>query len=176
VGPQTEVSVQKLPGQIHMPLGTFNASNLVGPARLETRSRDVQISEFTNSLEVSVDRGDIELRPSLPLSKLDAHTRAGNVVLALAPDAKFDLTASTHRGELNNLFGANVNIEESGHGGTMRGQNGGPPVQLHTDIGEITVRKAGADEPPFAQRSVQDFRGKGFKQFKTFKQLKRYDQ
>ena len=179
VGPQTEVSIQKLPGQIHMPLGTFNASNLVGPARLETRSRDVQISDFTNSLEVSVDRGDIELRPSIPLSKLDAHTRAGNIVLALAPDSKFDLTASTHRGELTNSFGGSINIEESGHGGTMRGSTGGPPVELHSDIGQVTVRKAGADEPPFIQRSVQDFRNRGFKQFKgpkQLKQLKPFDQ
>jgi DUF4097 and DUF4098 domain-containing protein YvlB len=177
VGPQTEVSIQKLPGQIHMPLGTFNASNLIGPARLETRSRDVQISDFTNSLEVSVDRGDIELRPSLPLSKLDAHTRAGNIVLALAPDAKFDLTATTNRGDVDaSEFGGTIQHQQTRHGGEMRGSNGGPPIELHCDTGQITVRKANPDEPPFAQRSVRDFRNKGFKQFKGPKQLKRFDQ
>jgi DUF4097 and DUF4098 domain-containing protein YvlB len=175
-GPQTEVSFQKLAGQIHMPLGTFNASNLEGPARLETRSRDVQISDFTNSLEVSVDRGDIELRPSLPLAKLDAHTRAGNIVLALPAEAKFDLTATTTRGDLNNEFGAPLTIDDSRHGGTMRGSNGGPTVNLQSNTGEITVRKATPGEPPFAPRRIPDFGAKGFKQFKGLKQLRRLDQ
>src|SRR5262249_23005446 len=109
VGPQTEVSLQKLPGQIHMPLGTFNASNLVGPARLATRSGDVQISEFTNSLDISVERGDIELRPSLPVAKIDARTRTGDVTLALPADSKLELNATTNLGEVNNDFGVSLN-------------------------------------------------------------------
>ena len=177
VGPQTEVSIQKLPGQIHMPLGTFNASNLVGPARLETRSRDVQIGEFTNSLEVSVDRGDIELRPSLPIAKLDAHTRAGNIVLALPPDAKFDLNGTTKRGDVDaSEFGGVIQHEQTRHGGEMHGSNGGPPIELHSDIGQITVRKAKPDEPPFAPRTIEGFRNKRFKEFKAPRQLKRIDQ
>ncbi len=166
VGPQTEVSIQKLSGQIHMPLGTFNASNLAGPARLETRSRDVQISEFTNTLEVSVDRGDIELRPSLPISRIEARTRTGDITLALPPGAKLDLTASTNLGQLTNDFDSSVRIDESGRGGTMRSSMGGPMVTLHTDRGEITVRKASPDEPPFAERRVRDFKAKRLKEFK----------
>ena len=176
VGPQTEVTLQKLPGLIRMPLGTFNASNLVGPARLETRSRDVQIGEFTNSMEVSVERGDIQLRPSLPVAKLDAHTRSGNITLALPADAKFDLTASTNHGQLSNEFGGSLRIEESARGGTMRGASGGPAVDIHTDRGEITVRQAMPDEPPFAPRSVREFKGRAFKQFKAPKQLKQFEQ
>jgi hypothetical protein len=42
------------------PLRNFN---LVGPAHVETRMRDVQISRFTNSLDATVDDGDVELRP-----------------------------------------------------------------------------------------------------------------
>jgi DUF4097 and DUF4098 domain-containing protein YvlB len=175
VGPQTEVNLQSLPGEIRMPLGTFNASNLVGPARLETRSRDVQIAEFTNTLEVSVDRGDIELRPSLPVAKLDAHTRAGNITLALPEDAKFDLTASTNRGQVANDFGGSIRVEETARGGVMRSSLGGPAVELHTDRGELAVRKALPGEPPFAPRSLPSF-GKGPKQRKAQKQLKRLEQ
>ncbi|MBV8845377.1 MAG: DUF4097 family beta strand repeat protein [Bryobacterales bacterium] len=176
-GPQTEVSFQKLTGQIRMPLGTFNASNLVGPARLETRSRDIQISDFTNTLEISVDRGDVELRPSLPVSKIDAHTRAGNIVLALPPEASFDLTATTNRGDVNAAdFGGVIRQEQNRRGGEMHGSNGGPPIELHSDMGQITVRKANPNEPPFAPRKIQDFRTKGLKQFKAPKELRRLDQ
>jgi DUF4097 and DUF4098 domain-containing protein YvlB len=175
VGPQTEVNLQSLPGQIRMPLGTFNASHLVGPARLETRSRDVQIGEFTNTLEVSVDRGDIELRPSLPVAKLDAHTRTGNITLALPEDAKFDLTASTNRGQVANDFGGSIRVEETARGGVMRSSLGGPAVEIHTDRGEVAVRKAGPDEPPFAPRSLPGL-GKGRKQLKPLPPLKRLEQ
>jgi DUF4097 and DUF4098 domain-containing protein YvlB len=176
-GPQTEVTLQQLPGQIRMPLGTFNASNLVGPARLETRSRDVQISDFTNTLEISVDRGDIELRPSLPIAKLDAHTRTGNIILALPPDAKFDLTGTTNRGDVDaSEFGGTIQHEQTRRGGEMHGSNGGPQIQLHADTGMITVRKANPNEPPFAPRRIQDFRGKGFKQMKRLKELRPLDQ
>lgn len=178
VGPQTEFAAAKVPGQIRMPLGNFNASNLVGPARLQTRSRDVQISDFTNSLEVSSQRGDIELRPgSLPLAKIDVRTHAGNITLALPPEAQFDLNASTGRGEVRNDFGSSINVEQSGRGATMRTSGGGPPVTAHTDLGEITVRKASPDEPPLLPRSEPRFGTKQGKRDKSPRRpLKRIEQ
>jgi hypothetical protein len=60
------------------PLGDFTASNLVGPAHLSTNSRDVQIADFTNSLEVSVDaRGDVAPRPDPPRRFRAAMSRDG---------------------------------------------------------------------------------------------------
>ena len=149
-GPQTELSIEKLPGQVRMGLGQFNASNLVGPVRLSTRSRDIEIGDFTNSLEISLDRGDIDLRPgSLPLAKMDVHTRSGDIQLSLPEAAKFDLTASTGRGEVTNDFGAPVRVErESRRGATLRGSTGGgPSVNVQTERGDVTIRKAGAEEP-----------------------------
>ncbi len=154
VGPQTDFFAEKIPGQVRMPLNEFTASNVVGPLRLTTRARDVQISDFTNSLEITTDRGDIELRPrSLPLGKMDVHARiSGDITLALPPAAKFDLTASTGMGEVDNSFGGSIKIEESGRGATMRGTNGGPALNLRTERGRMTVRVAAPDEPPLEPR------------------------
>jgi hypothetical protein len=52
---------------------------------------------------------------------------------------------------------------------------GGPAVELHTDRGEVAVRKAGPDEPPFAPRSLPGF-GKGRKQPQPPQPLKRLEQ
>jgi hypothetical protein len=155
VGPQTEFFAEKIPGQVRMPLNDFTGSNLVGPVRLTTRSRDVQLSDFTNSLEMNVDRGDIELRPgAMPLGKMDVHTRiSGDITLALPPAAKFDLTASTGMGEVDNSFGGSLRVEELGRGATMRGTNGGPALSLRTERGRMTVRTAAPDEPPLEPRS-----------------------
>jgi hypothetical protein len=134
-----------------MALGDFTANNLVGPGRLTTRSRDVHISDFTNSLQLSVERGDVELRPGkLPLAKMDVHVHFGDIEVSLPPAAKFDLTGITSRGETYTDFGAPLRTEHNGNGGAIRGSNGGPVVNLQTERGKMNVRKAGADDKPFA--------------------------
>ena len=149
-GPQTDFSAERVPGDVSMSLRNLNASNLVGPVHIQTRVRDIQISNFTNALDASTDNGDIELRPALPLSKIDTHTRSGNITLALPKDAKFALTATTGIGTITNEFGAPLSLEEGRRGATLRGSNGGPEVLAHTDRGQIVVRVASPDEPPFA--------------------------
>jgi len=101
VGPNAELRVERTPGEIHMDLGKFEATNLVGPVRLTSnRARDVEIEKFTQSLDVSLDHGDISLRPlETPLSKINAHTHNGQVELTLPEKAAFDLKAATSHGE-----------------------------------------------------------------------------
>jgi hypothetical protein len=149
-GQQTDLNIEKLPGQVRMALGDFTATNLVGPVRLTTRSRDVHISDFTNSLEVSVERGDVELRPGkLPVAKMDVHAHFGDVEVSLPSLAKFDLTGITARGETYTDFGAPLHTERNGNGGSIRGSSGGPVINLQTERGKMTVRKATADDKPF---------------------------
>ena len=146
---QTELNVEALPGAVRMPLGSFTASNLVGPVRLSSRSRDVQINDFTNSLEVSVNRGDLDLRPGrLPVARIDARTRSGDIALSLPPAARFDLTASTGRGEITNDFGSPLSVQSSGRGATLKGSTGGPVVSVDTGRGHVTVRRASPDDQP----------------------------
>jgi len=168
-GPQTEFTVERLPGELRGSLRNLNASNIVGPVHVQTRLRDVQISDFTNALDVTVENGDIDLRPALPLAKIDAHTRAGNITLALPKDAKFSLNASTGVGEIMNEFGAPLQLDESRRNATLHGSNGGPEVRVRTDRGQITVRESLPDEPPFAPREGPGDR----KQFRDLKGLKR---
>jgi DUF4097 and DUF4098 domain-containing protein YvlB len=150
-GHQTDLNIEKLPGQVRMALGDFTATNLVGPVRLITKSRDVRISEFTNSLELSVERGDIELRPGkMPLPKMDVHSRFGDVELLVPPAARFEMTAITARGETYTDFGAPLHTDRAGNGGSIRGSSGGPVINLHTERGRMTVRKSTPDDKPFA--------------------------
>jgi DUF4097 and DUF4098 domain-containing protein YvlB len=146
---QISVSCEKLPGQIHMGLGEFTADNLIGPIRLNARSRDIQLSNFAQALELTLDRGNVDLRPGKTLPKIEVHTRSGDLELALAEGSKFDLKASTDHGEVHNDFGAPLRVDESTHGATIVGGSGGPQLRLETGRGAVTVRKASADEVTF---------------------------
>jgi DUF4097 and DUF4098 domain-containing protein YvlB len=147
VGPNAELRVERTPGEIHMDLGKFDGTNLVGPIRLtSSRARDVEIEKFTQSLDLSLDHGDISLRPvETPLSKINAHTGNGQVDLTLPEKAAFDLKATTNHGEVSNDYGDVLKTvsEEHGHDrGSIQGTIGqGPTIVVETDRGSLTVRK-----------------------------------
>jgi len=148
---QTTLSAEKVPGQLHMNLGELTADNIVGPVRISGRSRDVQLSNFSQSLDLTLDRGDVELRPGKTLPKMEVHSRSGDIELALPPGAKFDLRASTARGDAENDYGDPLKVEQYGHGQTISGGTGGggPELRLDTGRGSISVRKATAEDVTF---------------------------
>lgn len=144
-GAHMELQFEKLPGQVHAATGSFTANNVVGPVRLSARARDVQLSDFTQSLELTLDRGDIELRPGgrTALAKMDVHTRSGDIDLALPPLAKFELHLATDRGEAHNEFGSPLVVAEDHRGSAITGTVGsGPQLHLQTGRGSVTVRKS----------------------------------
>lgn len=140
----TDLRVERLPGRISMDLAALTGKNLVGPVTLTSNSKDIRLEEFTQALQLDLERGDIELRPhDTPLSKIDVRCRnGGNIDLSLPPEAKFELTATTDKGEARNDYGSPVNVETEGRSARMRGSVGaGPSVQLTTGRGTVTVRK-----------------------------------
>jgi hypothetical protein len=81
--------------------------------------------------------------------------RSGDITLALLPGSKFDLRASTARGDAGNEYGEPLREEESGRGAIISGSSGGGPLmRLQTARGSLNVRKASAEdavpEPPTA--------------------------
>ena len=140
---QTDLTVAGVPGSITMDLREFNARNIIGPMRFVTRSRDIKIEEFTQSLELETQNGDIELRPvKVPLAKIDARCRSGNIELSLPESAKFDLRATTSRGEAQNDYGSPLQVETEGRLVSLKGTVGkGPSITMSTDRGRVTVKK-----------------------------------
>ena len=145
---RTELDMQRVPGEITLARGSLEARDVIGPMKVSTQSTDVTLNGFTDALDLSVDKGDIELRPGrLPLSKMAVHARSGNIELALPQKANFALSATTDHGEIENEFGDGLTAREQGHGARLEGAIGtGPNVNVATDRGTITVRKSTADE------------------------------
>ena len=144
----TELSVQAVPGHINMDLGEFNGTDLVGPIRLVGASRDIRIEQFTQSLDLENQRGDVELHPGrLPLPSIEARTGSGRIELVLPENATFLLDATAERGEAMNEFGSSIRQESDGKSATLKGKVGeGPTLHLTSTRGSITVRKEGSEQ------------------------------
>jgi DUF4097 and DUF4098 domain-containing protein YvlB len=141
----TDLRVAALPGEISMNLGDFTARDVVGPIHLVTRTKDVRIESFVNELDLETERGDIQLIPNrVPLSRIQARSRAGTIDLTIPPKAIFQLDASTARGDAVNDFGPPIQKATDGRSASLKGETGkGPTIHLTTERGGISVRKAG---------------------------------
>ena len=164
----TTITVQKVNGQITMDRGSFSAENIVGPSQLNTHATDVDMVGFTDALDVTVDKGDVNLKPAKgELARMAVRIRSGNIDLALPPSANFDLKASTEHGDIENDFGPPLKMESAGRGAKLVGAIGsGPNVILDTDRGSITIRKASpgdekATAPDHSSDSMADGEGEG---------------
>ena len=141
----TELHVQALPGRISMDLGQLSAANLVGPVRMVTGSRDVKLEQFTQSLDLETQRGDIELQPGkLPLPSIEARSGAGRIDLVILDKSAVDLQATAERGEVVNDYGPQLQKETEGRTATLKGKAGdGPTIRLTASRGSVSVRKEG---------------------------------
>jgi DUF4097 and DUF4098 domain-containing protein YvlB len=90
----------------------------------------------------------------MPLAKIDARTRSGRIDLALPESAKFELKATTNRGDLNNEYGAALKTEYENDrrheaGGSISGSIGqNSTITVTTDRGTVSVRKDAGGPPP----------------------------
>ena len=150
---QTEVQVERCPGELRISRGDIIAENVVGPIQISSRSKDIHLTDYTGPLQIAIDRGDIDLRPTrIPLPKMDVRTRSGEVDITLPEGAAFNLRATAHKGDIENEYGEPLRSESEGRTTVLHGKVGdGPEVVLTADRGTLTVRKSGvltAPDPP----------------------------
>jgi len=138
----TELHVEAVPGNISMDMGEFTANGLVGPVRFVTRSRDIKIGRFSQTMTVETEHGNIELDPGMPVPAIDARSGAGNIELTLPEKAAFHLEATAERGDATNDFGEQIQKESFGRSASLKGKVGdGPSIRLIASHGEVEVRK-----------------------------------
>jgi DUF4097 and DUF4098 domain-containing protein YvlB len=148
----TDFRVENIPGSIRMDLGDMKLDNVGGPVHFQTGSRDIVATDVTGELDLSVNRGDIQVtEDKLPLPKMDIHTRNGNITLSIPEKAAFDLEGRTSQGEVQNEYGSALETsmqEGSKHhsSSTIKGAGtissaDAPRILLTTERGTITVEK-----------------------------------
>ena len=144
---RTQLDARQIRGYIRLDRGSVEGKDLIGPVKLTAHSTDISLAGFSDSLDLTVDRGDIELRPERSaMGRIAVHTRSGDIDLAVPSAARFSLTANTGNGEIDNQFGDALKESSQGHGARLEGAVGsGPEVNLVTQHGSITLKKASGD-------------------------------
>jgi DUF4097 and DUF4098 domain-containing protein YvlB len=141
---RSDFRAEQIPGSVTLDLRDMKLDNVVGPVRFEGLTRDIQATDVTNSLELSVDRGDIQVtQTKTPLPKMDIRSRLnGDITLTVPEKSEFDLDGRTGQGEGDNDFGSPLVNQSEGRAATIRGRVGsGPPIALFTKRGKLSVRK-----------------------------------
>lgn len=149
----TDFRVERIPGELQLSLSTLTGSNLVGPMTVRAKGKDVRLTDVTDSIDVDVSTGNVEIRQSrMPIGKVDVKVGTGSIELALPKQALFTLAGSTRRGEINNDFDARLKQREEDRGATISGTlGGGPDIKLSTSRGELTLRKMSPAEAVMAE-------------------------
>ena len=135
-------------GQLEISSGDVDASDITGPVKIAARSGDIKVEKLKGALDVNVTRGDLSLRPGQLSGPIHAHSRSGDISLALPSTTQFTMDASTGNGDVSSDF-AEIKPETTGRRGGIHGSVGkGPTVELRTDRGDLSLRKATASSTP----------------------------
>ena len=140
---RTEFHVEAVPGSIEMDLGDLKLTNVTGPVRFSTNTRDIEAVDVTNAIDLTVERGDIQITSSKGgVPKMDVRSRRGDITLSLPDQAAFQLRATTGQGEAGNEYGTPLTAQSKGRGAVIEGKRGtGPEINLETDRGTLSVKK-----------------------------------
>ncbi|MCW5977530.1 MAG: DUF4097 family beta strand repeat protein [Bryobacteraceae bacterium] len=144
--PRTEFRAGAVPGEVRVNLSQLTGVNVIGPIKVKTRSRDVDLADFTEKLDLELERGRLDLRPGrTPLAKMDLAVKSADVQLMLPESAAFGLLLQVEKGSLVNEYGAALTQESRDDRQVLKGPPGrDPTIRLRADRGTVTVAKAGA--------------------------------
>ncbi len=141
---RSDMQIASVPGDLEIAGDEVRGSDLSGPSRLVTRSKDIHIENVSGDLQLETTNGDIEVRAAdkLPLGRINISNKRGDISLVLPANAGFQMQANTSKGNITSEFEA-VKVDESNGSARASGAvgNGVSKLQINTDTGDIRITK-----------------------------------
>jgi DUF4097 and DUF4098 domain-containing protein YvlB len=141
---RSDISLTSVPGDLEISGDSLRATDVSGPMRFVTRSKDIHLEGVTGDVQVENANGDIEVHPAdkLPIGKLMLTGKHGDISVVLPGNAGFQIDATTRKGDITSDFGA-VKIDSSSGGSRATGTvgNGAAKLQINADTGDIRINK-----------------------------------
>ncbi len=141
---RSDMQIASVPGDLEIAGDEVRGTDLSGPSRLITRSKDIHMENVSGDLQVETTNGDIEVHAAdkLPLGHISISSKRGDISLVLPPKAGFQVQAITSKGGITSEFDA-VKVDESNGSARASGSvgNGVSKMQINTDTGDIRITK-----------------------------------
>jgi DUF4097 and DUF4098 domain-containing protein YvlB len=149
---RTDMDFSRLDGDLDLDSGDLDASDLVGPLRLTTRSKDIRLTGISGDVRLGDENGSVELRVN-KLGSMQVDNRKGDIQIFVPDKASFQVDARTRNGEIQSDFDQ-LKIDNSNDQAIATGTvgAGGPRMVVNNEHGTIEIRKASSlaeeSEPP----------------------------
>jgi DUF4097 and DUF4098 domain-containing protein YvlB len=149
---RTDMQFSRLDGDLDLDSGDLQASNVAGPLRLITRSKDIRLTNVAGDVRLEDSNGSVELHMT-KLGSIQVENRHGDIQLYVPDKAGFQVDARARGGEIETDFDA-LKVDSSGNTATAVGSigSGGPHLVLSNEEGTIELRKGSSvaelAEPP----------------------------
>ncbi len=141
---RSDISIASVPGDLEISGDALRATDVGGPMRMVTRSKEIHLEGVTGDLEVENSNGDIEIHPAgkMPLGKMTITGKHGDITLVLPPNAGFQVDATTRKGDITSDFSP-LRTEQTNGASHTTGTigNGAAKLQINADTGDIRINK-----------------------------------
>ncbi len=164
---RSDMEIASVPGEIEIASDEVRGSQLDGPSRVVTSSKDIHLEEVSGDLQVQSNNGDVEvttggkqaagkmnvstqhgdvdltLAGKTPPDRVNVASQHGDITLTLSPGAGFQITAGTQKGDISSDFGS-VKIDQNNGASQASGTvgNGTSKLQVTTETGDIKIVKS----------------------------------
>lgn len=137
---RTDLQFARVDGEFNMEPDELRASQIVGPFKLDTRSKGVHLDEVTGEVHISDRNATVEINSKLPLGAIDVNNVHGDIEVTVPANAAFQLDAESIGGEVSSDFGTQSDNNNRAVATATIGK-GGPQVRLRTDHATIRIQK-----------------------------------
>lgn len=138
---RTELDLSRLDGNLDLDSGDLQASDLVGPVRLTTRSKDIRLVGISGDVRLRDENGSVELHMS-KLGGVQVDNRKGDIEIYVPDKAGFQVDARARNGDFESDFDA-LKVDNSNDTAVATGtvDGGGPRMVVNNEHGSIEIRK-----------------------------------
>lgn len=139
---RTNMDFSRLDGDLNLDSGDLQASDLIGPLRLSTRSKDIRLTGISGDVRLQDENGSVELRVN-KIGSMQVENRKGDIQIYLPDKAGFQVDARARNGEVETDFDQ-LKVDNSNDQATATGTvgGGGPHLVVNNEHGTIEIRKA----------------------------------
>jgi len=144
---RTEMEFARLNGDLDLDSDSLHGSDMTGPLRLTTRSKDITLQGLAGDARVETANSPIDLQLKSP-GNVQIDNRNGDITVSVPEKMGFKVDARTRGAEVTSDF-SELQPKNDDNQGSLSGTvgNGASRIVLNSEHGAITIRRASAEPP-----------------------------